>query len=60
MIRNIVFFFILFFLIKSIDNNESFMCIGKRDGVSGCRDCCSINFPEKYRECVNICMNSGT
>ncbi len=49
-------------LLKSIyGNTENFVniCDGKRDGVSGCRDCCSENFKQnnKYRDCVNNCMN---
>jgi len=31
-------------------------CIGKRDGVSGCRTCCQY-YKSNYNECVNKCMN---
>jgi len=37
---------------KNID-----ICEGKRDGVSGCRDCCSIFQGNDYLNCVNNCMN---
>ena len=32
-------------------------CLGKRDGVSGCRTCCSQNYTNNYSKCVNKCMN---
>ena len=32
-------------------------CLGKRDGVSGCRLCCSKHYTNNYRECVNKCMD---
>ena len=32
------------------------VCEGKRDGVSGCRDCCSQFQGAKYNECVSNCM----
>ena len=45
-------------LLKSIyENFDSHKCLGKRDGVSGCRDCCSTEYPENYRNCVDLCMN---
>jgi hypothetical protein len=45
-------------LLKSIyENFDSHKCLGKRDGVSGCRDCCSDEYPENYRNCVDLCMN---
>ena len=54
-------FFILFLLIsvksENEKNNEGFMCRGKRDGVSGCRDCCLSNYPDRYNNCVGICMD---
>lgn len=31
-------------------------CRGKRDGVSGCRDCCRTQVPNNYTECVSHCM----
>ena len=34
----------------NIDN-----CLGRRDGVSGCRDCCR-NYQD-YNQCVSNCMN---
>ena len=45
-------------LLKSIyENFDSHKCIGKRDGVSGCRDCCSQKYPDNYRNCVDLCMS---
>tara|TARA_B100001093_G_C26646180_1_gene935398 strand:+ start:111 stop:767 length:657 start_codon:yes stop_codon:yes gene_type:complete len=45
-------------LLKSIyENFDSHKCLGKRDGVSGCRDCCSDEYPENYGNCVDLCMN---
>ena len=38
-------------------NNNYSQCLGKRDGVSGCRDCCNSYFSENYRNCVNTCMD---
>ena len=34
------------------------ICNGRRDGVSGCRDCCRENFGngQDYNICVNNCM----
>lgn len=34
------------------------ICNGRRDGVSGCRDCCRENFGsgQDYNTCVNNCM----
>lgn len=40
--------------------NKTSSCNGKRDGVSGCRDCCFSKFKkynQNYYECVNKCMN---
>jgi hypothetical protein len=30
-------------------------CLGARDGISGCRDCCRNK--KDYNNCVNSCMN---
>ena len=37
------------------------ICDGKRDGVSGCRDCCRKHFgnTSKYNKCVDSCMTWG-
>ena len=52
-------------LLKSIynnnNNNEKFtnyqVCHGKRDGVSGCRDCCSKHYTgNQWNNCVDECM----
>ena len=39
---------------EGFDSNK---CLGKKDGISGCRDCCSDKYPKNYRNCVNLCMN---
>ena len=51
-------------LLKSIYNNkENFYnynnssCLGKRNGVSGCRDCCSKLDNTNYSKCVSSCMD---
>ena len=33
------------------------LCLGARDGVSGCRTCCADRYPNKYNDCVSRCMN---
>ena len=49
-------------LLKSMYKNkkENFSnmnkCLGRRDGVSGCRDCCQ-EFKSNYGQCVRNCMN---
>ena len=40
---------------KFISANIS-KCEGRRDGVSGCRDCCRHSVPSLYQECVTHCM----
>ena len=58
----IYFFLILIIIICLILSikllNENFIveCLGKRDGVSGCRDCCK-KYRNNYNNCVNNCMN---
>ena len=32
-------------------------CLGARDGVSGCRDCCKKNYKDTYQKCVSDCMD---
>ena len=29
-------------------------CLGKKDGVSGCRKCCKKS--KKYKKCIKSCM----
>lgn len=42
---------------KSQENLTSkSVCEGKRDGVSGCRDCCQKLLPSDYQDCVSHCM----
>ena len=31
-------------------------CHGKRDGISGCRKCCSKNYTYNYNICLQECM----
>lgn len=58
----IYFFVILIIIICFILSikflNENFIeeCLGKRDGVSGCRNCCK-KYRNNYNNCVNNCMN---
>ena len=53
---------VLLFFLLFCRYNEKFIdidkCLGKRDGVSGCRDCCRENFGsgQDYNTCVNNCM----
>ena len=42
-------------LLQSIYEKFTSECLGARDGISGCRDCCR-RF-NKYDSCVNDCMN---
>ena len=37
-------------------NNNFTNCLGKRNGKSGCRDCCNSYFSDNYKSCVNSCM----
>ena len=61
----IYFFIIIVLLILYISNIyntiDKFVvykkCKGKRDGISGCRNCCSIKVPKNYNKCVSYCMN---
>ena len=42
-------------------NYEIFIssCLGARDGVSGCRNCCSkFKVSKLYRKCVSNCMDT--
>ena len=52
------------FLLKSIygsvegfNNNNYSGCLGKKDGVSGCRDCCQDKYSSEYQSCVKACMD---
>lgn len=62
MIKNIIFLFlfVIFTYLYSF-NIEKFYnynkCLGKRDGVSGCRTCCNNKYPKHYTNCVQLCMN---
>ena len=48
-------------LLKKIHkgHNDLNICNGRRDGVSGCRDCCDKHFEKMsdYNICVKNCMN---
>ena len=37
-------------------HTSSFRCKGKRDGVSGCRTCCTRRHKRTYKRCVSRCM----
>ena len=39
---------------KHYNYNKDKYCKNKRDGKSGCRDCCGVN-----NNCINICMKGG-
>lgn len=69
--KKYVFYLIIIFLIiglitlvllnrnvKKVEKVEKFIdsCLGARDGVSGCRDCCR-KFGNFYGKCVYKCMN---
>jgi hypothetical protein len=44
--------------VESFNNRNQFTkCLGKQDGVSGCRDCCNHFFSNNYNGCVKECMN---
>ena len=51
-------FLILIFVLLKKNIIENFIedCLGKRDGVSGCRDCCKKQ-KNNYSNCVSNCMN---
>jgi hypothetical protein len=60
----ILIILLAFILLKKIkqlkgiyEGFNSSQCLGKRDGVSGCRDCCRNKYYENYKNCVNLCMN---
>ena len=46
---------LLFFIFYKVKEKFIDICLGKRDGVSGCRDCCK-NFQNMYNICVSKCM----
>lgn len=59
----VLLFFIVTFLILTLvffkKSYEKFIstCLGARDGVSGCRDCCGkFSTGKLYRKCVSNCM----
>ena len=42
---------------KKIELNSNILvCEGRRDGVSGCRDCCATLESHLYDSCVSHCM----
>lgn len=43
---------------KSSFAMSSNVCDGKKDGISGCRDCCEENSKNNYKTCVDSCMTS--
>ena len=56
--KKIIIFLItllLFFIFYKVKERFIDICLGKRDGVSGCRDCCR-KFKNMYDICVSKCM----
>ena len=54
-----VIILILLLILLLILNKEKFIstCLGARDGVSGCRDCCGkFSTGKLYKKCVSNCM----
>jgi|TARA_B110000285_G_C14862465_1_gene485216 hypothetical protein len=44
--------------VASFNNKNQFTkCLGKQDGISGCRDCCNHFFSNNTNGCVKGCMN---
>jgi len=41
----------------SNNKNQFTKCLGKQDGISGCRDCCNHFFSNNTNGCVKGCMN---
>ena len=60
-----VFIFLILILLYYVFPFETFneknnysKCLGKRNGVSGCRDCCKNKYnSNEYNKCVNSCMD---
>ena len=46
--------------INKYEYNKYNKCKDKKDGVSGCRDCCKKYFIKynEYKECVKVCMDN--
>ncbi len=51
----VILVLLLFFFIFKYKERFTDVCLGKRDGVSGCRDCCK-QFKNMYAKCVSKCM----
>ena len=49
---------LLILIYFKIQDKFTSLCINARDGVSGCRTCCSKNYPKNYNNCVSRCMNN--
>ena len=43
-------------LLKTLYQSKKKSCLGRRNGVSGCRDCCKTKKIKKYNNCVRECM----
>ena len=48
-------FVLILIIVKKKDNFNINRCLGRKDGISGCRDCCQ-NY-KNYNQCVYNCMN---
>jgi len=60
-LSTIIFAIFLFITnIKTMTENFVVDCSNARDGVSGCRDCCSDSDSDlnEYQNCVDNCMNN--
>ena len=57
----LLFFIVTLTLVFFKKSYEKFIssCLGARDGVSGCRNCCSkFKVSKLYRKCVSNCMDT--
>ena len=43
--------------VEAFNNHGYSGCHGRRNGVSGCRNCCRDKYSSKYQSCVSECMD---
>lgn len=43
--------------VESFTNHGYTGCHGRRNGISGCRDCCQDKYSSEYQSCVRECMD---
>ena len=53
---SLLLFLFFFKILKTKENMNLENCLSKRNGISGCRDCCSKQ-TQNYSICVSKCMN---